>query len=180
METIQYWEVAAIPVIFLLGSLLHFTYDWSGQKHWVGLFSVSTESVWEHQKQLFFPFCIYAIIEAICWGNDLLGFWTAKAVAVLIGILFMICGYYVYKLAVKRHIVVCNVLLLLVAVAVTQHLSIYFLEHQWFQSGLYPGLGIPILLLLVVIFVVWTYAPPKLPVFCERKSQSYGMLKKKK
>ena len=177
---LQYWEIAAIPVVFLLGSLLHFTYDWSGQKHWVGWFSVSTESVWEHQKQLFFPSCLYAIIEFIWLKDGLIGFWTAKAVAVLIGIIFMICGYYAYKLVIKRHIVFCNVLLLLVSVAVTQHFSFYFLEHQWFQSGLWPGLGIPILLLLAVIFVVWTYSPPKLPIFCERKSQSYGMLKKKK
>lgn len=41
--------------ISVLGVLLHFTYEWSGDNAVVGLFSAVNESTWEHLKLLFFP-----------------------------------------------------------------------------------------------------------------------------
>ena len=41
--------------ISVLGVLLHFTYEWSGNNPIVGLFSATNESTWEHLKLLFFP-----------------------------------------------------------------------------------------------------------------------------
>ena len=49
--------------ISVLGVLLHFTYEWSGDNAVVGLFSAVNESTWEHLKLLFFPFLL-RVIEA--------------------------------------------------------------------------------------------------------------------
>ena len=38
--------------ISVLGVLLHFTYEWSGDNAVVGLFSAVNESTWEHLKLL--------------------------------------------------------------------------------------------------------------------------------
>lgn len=43
--------------ISVLGVLLHFTYEWSGDTAVVGLFSAVNESTWEHLKLLFSRFC---------------------------------------------------------------------------------------------------------------------------
>lgn len=42
--------------ISILGVLLHFTYEWSGDNPAVGLFSAVNESTWEHLKLIFFPY----------------------------------------------------------------------------------------------------------------------------
>lgn len=60
--------------ISVLGVLLHFTYEWSGDNAVVGLFSAVNESTWEHLKLLFFPFLLLTILEvlpaAICFRNS--------------------------------------------------------------------------------------------------------------
>ena len=44
-----------ILCVSLLGTLLHFTYRWSGCNPLIGLIAPVNESVWEHMKLLFFP-----------------------------------------------------------------------------------------------------------------------------
>lgn len=57
--------------ISVLGVLLHFTYEWSGDNVVVGLFSAVNESTWEHLKLLFFPFLLLTILEVLLRGNML-------------------------------------------------------------------------------------------------------------
>ncbi len=45
---IKRWEIAGIFWIIIIGSLLHFTYEWSNKSLIVALFSPVNESVWEH------------------------------------------------------------------------------------------------------------------------------------
>ena len=57
------WEVVGIAFVFLVGSLLHFVFEWSGESRIVGLFASVNESVWEHFKQGFWPVCIWGAID---------------------------------------------------------------------------------------------------------------------
>ena len=49
---------AILGFIFVaaLGTLLHFTFEWSNQNRIVAFFSAVNESMWEHLKLLVFPF----------------------------------------------------------------------------------------------------------------------------
>ena len=47
--------ILAAIVVFVLGTLAHFVYDWSGQNSFIGLLTPVNESTWEHMKLLFFP-----------------------------------------------------------------------------------------------------------------------------
>ena len=57
------WELSGIVFVFLLGALLHFLFEWSGESKIIGAFASVNESVWEHFKQGFWPMCLYAAIE---------------------------------------------------------------------------------------------------------------------
>jgi len=50
--------ILAAIVVFVLGTLAHFVYDWSGQNSFIGLLTPVNESTWEHMKLLFFPMLI--------------------------------------------------------------------------------------------------------------------------
>ncbi len=44
-----------ILFVIVLGTLMHFMYNWSGKHPFAGLIAPVNESVWEHMKLLFFP-----------------------------------------------------------------------------------------------------------------------------
>ena len=56
---------AGILFTLIIGTLLHFTYEWSGENPFVALYSPVNESVWEHLKLLFFPVLLYTFFEII-------------------------------------------------------------------------------------------------------------------
>lgn len=53
--------IAGILSVSLLGTLLHFTYRWSGRNPLIGLIAPVNESVWEHMKLLFFPMLLFGL-----------------------------------------------------------------------------------------------------------------------
>ena len=61
-KLLKYQIFSAIFTI-ILGTLLHFTYEWSGNNAFVGAFSSINESTWEHLKLAFYPMLITSIIR---------------------------------------------------------------------------------------------------------------------
>ena len=53
------WALAGFLFTGALGSLLHFTYEWSGGLL-TAAFSADNESTWEHMKLLFVP--LFAVV----------------------------------------------------------------------------------------------------------------------
>ena len=53
--------VIAIIFISLIGTLLHFMYEWSGHNKVVSLFAAVNESTWEHIKIALTPSFIWTL-----------------------------------------------------------------------------------------------------------------------
>ena len=62
-EIIRRWHIAGFFWIVIVGSLLHFTYEWSGKSTLVGYFSPVNESLWEHLKLGYFSLSFFILIE---------------------------------------------------------------------------------------------------------------------
>ena len=56
------WQIIVTVVCLILGTILHFTYEISLNNTFVGIFSATNESVWEHLKLIFYPMLLMAII----------------------------------------------------------------------------------------------------------------------
>jgi hypothetical protein len=86
------------PYIFvtILGVLLHFTYEWSGENFIVGLFSATNESTWEHMKIALWPMFIFAIIQSFYFKNRK-DFWYIKLKGILLGIVLIPIIFYTYN-----------------------------------------------------------------------------------
>ena len=78
------WELIGILVISLLGSVLHFVFDWSGQLASVGAIAAVNESVWEHLKLAYWPTLVYAVVEYKFIRGSTSNFLFAKAVSIFI------------------------------------------------------------------------------------------------
>ena len=61
--TNKLWGIIGFVFVGVLGVILHFLYEFSGNNLIVAPFSAVNESTWEHLKLAFFPMFTWAIIQ---------------------------------------------------------------------------------------------------------------------
>ena len=66
-RSLSIWQFAGFTFTAVLGTLLHFLYEWT-QMIAFAPFSAVNESTWEHMKLLFIPMFLLAIILFIQRG----------------------------------------------------------------------------------------------------------------
>lgn len=172
-ESVGIWELAGIPVIFLVGSVLHFVFELSGYRRLVAWLSPVNESVWEHFKLAFWPAVLYAGLEYAFIGEAAGNFWLGKSLGVFCMPLVMGAAYYGYTAVVGNRYLWADILSFLVAVIAGQLIS-------WFVLAA-PGAGLerPSLLgmaAMMAVFVVCSYAPPRIVLFKDFYKEEYGIL----
>jgi hypothetical protein len=167
------WEISGIVFVFLLGALLHFVFEWSGESRIVGLFASVNESVWEHFKQGFWPMCLYAAIEYRFLRGRVNNFLTAKAVAVYIIPIITGLVFYGYTAIIGEEILIVDILIFLVAIVVGQLTSYKIMTSVKLPK--YTNSVSPILIILLAfILMLFTLYPPHLPIFLDA-SGFYGI-----
>lgn len=168
------WELIGIIFISILGSVLHFVFDWSGRWEPVGVIAAINESVWEHFKIGFWPALFYAIAEYWFLKKFTNSFIIAKtagiyAIPVTIAVLF-----YSYTAATGQEILIVDILIFVVAIAVGQLISYRILTLRQVPSWL-NAVGLIILISLAIAFGVFTFYPPHLSVFRDAVTGTYGI-----
>ena len=161
--------------ISLLGSVLHFTFEWSGYNPIVGAFSAVNESVWEHLKLGFWPAILWAIIEHRQIKKEANNFFVAKTVVAYAITATIPAIFYSYTLFTGESIFVIDILSFIVAVIIGQYLSYRLLIHKQLSDKM-EKLALVALLLLAAAFIVFTFTPPHLPPFQDPISGEYGII----
>ena len=165
-RSISLWQFAGFLFTSAAGVLLHFLYDLSGQNVLVGLFSAVNESIWEHMKLLFFPMFIFALIQYIIWGKQYPFFWCAKLAGILLGLLLIPILYYSYTgiLGVTADWV--NIAIFFIASGAS-----YYAESRLMAADrtctLLPQTAFILICFIGVMFMVFTFFPPEIPLFAD-------------
>ncbi len=60
-QTLFTW--LSVIVIFAIGTLSHFLYDWSHENKILGLFTAVNESTWEHVKIAITPTLLWSLVD---------------------------------------------------------------------------------------------------------------------
>ena len=94
--SISSWQFAGFIFTSIIGTLLHFAYDWSNQSFFFSLFSAINESIWEHMKLLFFPMLLFSFIEYYVLLKKQQNFWCIKLIGIVIGLILIPVLYYSY------------------------------------------------------------------------------------
>jgi len=167
------WEISGIAFVFLLGAMLHFVFEWSGESRIVGLFASVNESVWEHFKQGFWPMCLYAAIEYRFLRGHVSNFLTSKAIAVYLIPTITGLVFYGYTAIVGEEILIVDILIFLAAIVVGQLIS-----YKIMTSAKVPGVSSfvsPIfIIILALVLMLFTLYPPHLPIFLDANTGMYG------
>ena len=163
-KSLSIWQFAGFLFTCIAGILLHFLYQWSGQSHFTAPFSAVNESIWEHMKLFFFPMFLFALIQNYYFKDDYDNFWCAKLTGILIGVLLIPVLYYTYTGVFGTSVHWVNISIFFLAAAVSYLIETWILECGWSfcSSSSTPKL---ILYLLALIFILFTFVPPQIPLF---------------
>ena len=80
------FQIFSVIFTWILGTILHFLYEWSGDNKIIASFSAVNESTWEHLKLVFFPMLITTIVGFLAIGKDNKKFWCAKTIGIILAI----------------------------------------------------------------------------------------------
>ena len=167
-KKISRWQLAGFLFVAVAGTLLHFLFDWTKGNVVAGLVSAVNESIWEHMKLLYFPAVAFSVWEAR--SLKLPCFWTAKLLGLLTGLLLIPVLFYTYTGALGVVADWFNVTIFFIAGGVM------FARETWLLRREKPcasraWMGI---LLLGLLFIVFTFLTPRIPLFQDPITGTYG------
>ena len=174
-RNIVLWQLVGFFVSCILGTLLHFLYEWTGGSILTAPFSGVNESTWEHMKLLYFPLLIFMLIEGR-YFKEYDSFLWVKLIGMLVGLITIPVLFYTYNGAFGKSPDWLNITFFFISAALT-----FFVETLLFKKGNIRGSAnwIPILIILLIgaAFVVFTFNTPQLPIFRDPISKTYGLNK---
>jgi len=168
------FQIFSTIFVLILGVLLHFAYEWSGNNTFVGLFSAVNESTWEHLKLIFFPMLITLIVGYFIFKNEFPNYICAKTTGIIAAMLFTIIFFYTYIGIIGTNYDFLNIATFFIAVISGEYIT-YKLTLNNFSCNRY--LYAIILILLTFAFLIFTFNPPKIDLFKNPTDNSYGIQK---
>ena len=165
LKNSKYYIISCIAAI-LLGTLLHFTYDIFNNMLIVGLFSPVNESIWEHLKLIAMPIILFSVITFIVKKEDI---FLSSALAIIIGSLFILFIHYLFK-----NFGIKNMTVDILSYIIGMFVAFYYIYVTNFKNTKY--IGIILLIFILAIFPLFTLKPPKLQLFLDETTNTYGIL----
>ena len=156
--------------ISLLGTVLHFLYDLLSGALWIAPFSAVNESTFEHMKLLFWPMLLFAVIESFFFKRK--DFLCIKLRGMLVGLALIPVLFYTLSGAFGRLLDFINIAIFFVSAA----LAYLWETRQLFKAPSrlpFPRLSLLILGTLALLFVLFTFFPPKLGIFRDPLTETY-------
>lgn len=169
--------LVSVPFLFVLGSLLHFTYKWSKENIIVGMFSPVNESVFEHTKLLLTPLTLFWGIGYFFLkdGTNINNYFLAMLISIVFSIIVMITFYYTYKEIIGNFYLWIDILDLLISLLMGQVLANHFYVYG---KGISWGVSLGLIIVIFAAYIYLTYKPFKTPLFYDKKNKNYGINKK--
>lgn len=172
-RNLSLWQFGGFCITALFGTLLHFLYDWTHHSIFVAPFAAVNESTWEHMKLLFFPMFIFSLIQSR-YFKEYKSFWCIKLLSTLLGLFLIPALFYTYNGAIGKSPDWVNVTIFFISAAI-----VYITETCLFKSMLLQcksqWLFFAAICLIGVLFVVFTFATPQIPLFQDSTTRAYGV-----
>ena len=172
-KTVPYWQMVGFIVTAVVGTLLHFLFDWSGGNVTAALLSAVNESIWEHLKLLFYPMVAVAVVEYFSWGKDMDAFWCIKLMGIALGLVLIPAVYYTYTGILGVNADWFNIAIFFLAAG-----AVYWTETKMFQRKftcrVSAGVALALICVISMIFTIFTFLPPQIPFFRDPITGTYG------
>jgi hypothetical protein len=172
------WILWGILILSIVGSIMHFVYEWSGNSTLVGIFAPINESVWEHLKLTFWPMLIWWVIGYFIYykrnGIPVVQWFVSCTVAQLVCPLVILSFYYIYIGALGIESLMLDIFSLYLGVAAGQVFALHIYRYAELKLCWLFG-AIIVLIILATAFIVFTFVPPHVPLFMDSLTGKYGI-----
>ena len=157
------WQAAGFALTTLGGTILHFSYDWTGGNILISPFSGVNESTWEHIKliqQYFF--------------KDTANYWWVKLAEILLGLVLIPVLFYTYNGAFGKSPDWINIAIFYITALIV------FLFERWALKVhcppyKHPLFGFVCSCIIGMLFFLFTFRPPQIPLFQDPITGAYGI-----
>lgn len=173
---ILFLEILGIFFISLSGSALHFVFEWSGEWPPLALIAAVNESVWEHLKLAFWPGIIYSLIAYPFLKRKSKNFWTAKTAGLYAMPIVIIVMFYSYLAIAGKSNLAYDISTFILAVSAGQLLSYHLMTKDIHQHSV-KIIAVALLLIITAAFCLFTFLPPKFPLFRDFVTGKYGIIR---
>lgn len=167
------WQVLSVIWVIIVGSLLHFVFEWSGNAPIVGAFTAVNESVWEHLKLGYWSMILFCFIEYPFIKKYASNYFFAKAIGIFAMNLFIVLFFYSYTAIIGRSILFLDIGSYVVGAIIYGIIS-YKIMMRSFEKNV-NMIGLVLLIIFGVLFILFTFYPLHLPIFKDSQTGIYGI-----
>ena len=171
-KSVWLWQLVGFSLCSLMGTLLHFLYEWLGGALWIAPFSGVNESTAEHMKLLFWPCFIFGCIQYFFF-KERRDFWCIKARGLLLGLLLIPVIFYTYNGAIGKSPDWINIAIFFISTAAT---FLYEAKRLYGEErSAKPRLCFTLLCLVGAMIVIFTFIPPNIGLFRDPVTGGLGI-----
>ena len=176
-KNIFIWQIVGLTFTAILGTILHFLFSWTNNSPFIASFSAVNESTWEHMKLVFVPSFIFAIVQSFFLKKEYDNFWLIKLIGIFIGTFLIPIFFYTLTGSFGKLSAFINILIFFVSVIIEYLIELY-LFNSLEASKRVDLVLILTLIFFMILFIVFTFYPPKLPMFLDPLTKTYGIAKR--
>ena len=165
MNQLKRYTIAGAVFVIILGIVSHFVYNWSNQNFIIGFFFASNESTWEHMKLAFFPMLLTSVYLNYRLKPDYPCITSSLSLGILLSTLLIPILFYTYT-----GILGYNIMLLDIATFPASIIIAFICIYKITQScsvQKYETLLKALVLIMAIMFFVFTYFPPDIGIFAD-------------
>ena len=166
------FQIFSVIFTWILGTILHFLYEWSGDNKIIASFSAVNESTWEHLKLVFFPMLVTTII-----GKDNNKFWCAKTLGIILAMSFIVVFFYTYTGIIGTNFAILDIGSFFVAVILGEYVAYKIMTNEEYKLKCNKRIAVIGLICILLCFIIFTYLPPHIGLFKDPISNGYGIQK---
>lgn len=172
-----FMEILGAIVVSAMAVIFHDLYDLTDRNFYIGLFSATNESVFEHVKIIFFPYIIWSVVEyLILKPIDYKRFFTAKFIIAFVISSLVIVFYYTYVGIIGYDIMAVDITSAFVYVIIGFIWSYNWITAKGYSSDLWFIFSIILFFITLFAIIYFSVNPPKIPLFYDKGNAIYGML----
>lgn len=169
------WQIIAIVVSIIAGTLLHFAYQLSGNSKIIAWFVPVNESVWEHLKLAFYPMLIMAFIEYFYVRKISNNYIEAKTIGIFTAISFIVIAFFTYTGILGITILPLDISIFIISIILGEYISYRLMKRKNESNIKTKILAILILSFLLFCFILFTYCTPQVNLFRDYLTGMYGI-----
>ena len=173
MNKLNQYIITGIIFVIITGTVSHFVYEWSGKNFILGFFFPVNESTWEHMKLLFWPLFLFAVVQRLFF-KDQENYWYVKLAEILLGLMLIPVLFYTYNGAFGKSPDWINIAIFYITALLVFLFEWWAFKKDWLPCK-YPRLAFAAICLIGLLFVVFTFAPPQVPLFQDPLTGTYGV-----